>query len=59
MTDRIAEAQVHATLAIAEQLRISNLIALANASHIQNYCWETERGMPDPDEIRADIEGES
>ena len=28
MTDRIAEAQVNATLAIVEQLRISNLIAL-------------------------------
>ena len=33
--------------------------AYAVGSDIQNYCWETERGMPDPDETRADIEGES
>ena len=33
--------------------------AYAVGSDIQNYRWETERGMPDPDEIRADIEGES
>ena len=32
---------------------------IAVGSDIQNYCWETERGMPDPDETRADIEGES
>ena len=33
--------------------------AYAVGSDIQNYCWETERGMPDPHEIRADIEDES
>ena len=33
--------------------------AYAVGSDIQNYCWETERGMPDPDEIRADIESEA
>lgn len=33
--------------------------AYAVGSDIQNYRWETERGMPDPHEIRADIEGES
>ena len=33
--------------------------AYAVGSDIQNYCWETERGMPDPDKIRADIEDES
>ena len=33
--------------------------AYAVGSYIQNYCWETECGMPDPDETRADIEGES
>ena len=36
-----------------------NACAYAVESDIQNYCWETERGMPDPDETRADIEGES
>ena len=25
-------------------------------SDIQNYLWETEPGMPDPDEIRAEME---
>ena len=25
-------------------------------SDIQNYQWETEPGMPDPDEIRAEME---
>ena len=33
--------------------------AYAVGSDIQNYCWETERGMPDPDKIRADIESEA
>ena len=32
-----------------------NACAYAVESDIQNYCWETERGMPDPDETRADI----
>ena len=36
-----------------------NACAYAVGSDVQNYCWETERGMPDPDEIRTDIEGES
>ena len=36
-----------------------NACAYAVGSDVQNYCWETERGMPDPDEIRAGIEGES
>lgn len=25
-------------------------------SAVQNYDWETEAGMPDPDEIRAEVE---
>jgi hypothetical protein len=25
-------------------------------SAVQNYGWETEAGMPDPDEIRAEVE---
>ncbi len=25
-------------------------------SDIQNYAWETEAGMPDPEEIRSDLD---
>ena len=35
-------AQVHATLAIVEQLRIGNLIALANAYHMGESFDDTE-----------------
>ena len=34
-SEMLAAAQVNATLAIVEQLRIGNLIALANASHLE------------------------
>lgn len=26
------------------------------SSAVQNYGWETEKGQPDPDEIKADVE---
>ena len=41
-SDVLAGAQVHATLAIVEQLRIGNLIALANASHMGESFDDTE-----------------
>ncbi len=36
--DVIARAQVHATLALVEQQRIANLIALAQASHADVFA---------------------
>ena len=44
-SDVLAGAQVHATLAIAEQLRIGNLIALANASHMSESFDDTEEAQ--------------
>ena len=44
---------------IAYSLRRRNACAYAVGSDVQNYCWETERGMPDPDKIRADVESEA
>ena len=41
----IAGAQVNATLAIVEQLRIGNLIALANASHMSESFDDTEEAQ--------------
>lgn len=28
------------------------------ASEVQNYGWDTEPGMPDPDEVKAAVEAE-
>ena len=44
-SEMLAGAQVHATLAVAEQLRIGNLIALANASHMSNSFDDTEEAQ--------------
>ena len=41
-SEMLAVAQVHATLAIVEQLRIGNLIALANAYHMGESFDDTE-----------------
>ena len=38
-------AQAHATLALVEQLRIGNLIALANASHMSESFDDTEEAQ--------------
>ena len=44
-SEMLARAQVNATLAIVEQLRISNLIALANASHMSESFDDTEEAQ--------------
>lgn len=31
--------------------------AFALESYVDNYQWETTPGMPDPEDIRAEIEG--
>ena len=41
-SEMLARAQIHATLAIVEQLRIGNLIALANASYMSESFDDTE-----------------
>lgn len=43
----------------AERRALHGATDLGDITGTPSLCWETERGMPDPDETRADIEGES